>query len=206
MLTHHSLHLVLPTVTPEGEAYDLEYFVGMHIRPLASRLKLLWFSRYGTPENREIKFRFSVEDYKTVLSGIESIQNLFKHGMDGCGDYDYIADLGGSRFIASDREKVDQADRALLVYQFLTAAARLFIDCLVPVGSGWRQEEEKTSGYNRQTPLETFHHLFCNMTDVPTWAAVLRKHGKDQVVSDLASRQLAKNPSITMVQLIRIQH
>lgn len=188
----------------------MESFVGTHVRVLAPKLQLFWFSRYGSPGSREIKFRFAIEDYETVRSEIEVIEKAFAHGSEGCGIYDYVSDLGGGRFVAPDRKSAHQTQRALLVYEFLTAGARLFIDCLVQDGSGWKHEEEKVSFYNRITPLETFHHLFCNMTDVPTWASVLHyvhQDGRYMVVSDLESREIIKaDPSIVLVGLHRIRH
>lgn len=206
-LTHRSLHLKLPAIPPYAGVYDLESFVGEQVKPIVDRLQLFWFSRYGISGNREIKFRFSVEDYDGVKDKIEAIEKAFEHGADGCGNYDYVADLGNDRFIAPDRKVSHQADRSLLVYQFLTAGARMFVDCLVQDGPGWKHEEETTSFYNRITPLETIHHLFCNMTNVPTWAAVLLKDGKYEVVSDLDGRTRMKaDPNTALVGLPRITH
>jgi len=197
-MTHHSLHLLLPDEPPFTDDYFLESFVGRHVRPLANKLRLFWFSRYGAPRKGEVKFRFSVDDYESIRSEIEALTALFKPGEDGCGPYNYVVDLAGDRFIASERKSTHQAQRGMLAYEFLTASAKLFIDCLVENGVGWKHEEETATGYNRKTPLEQYHHLFCNMTGVPTWAAVLRKGEIQEVVSDFQSRSI-KDPSIEII-------
>lgn len=209
-MIHRSLHLLLPPNPPYNGPYDLESFAGNRVAPLVSRLKFFWFTRYGVPGNREIKFRFSAEDYETVRQDIEDIEQAFQHGHDGCGAYDFVADLGGARFISPNQPPAHAADRALLVYQFLTAGSKLLLDCLVPDGGGWKHEVEKASGYNRITSLETFHHLYCNMTGVPTWAALLQyphQGGVYRVVSDLESRVLMQaDAQIVLCGLHRIEH
>jgi hypothetical protein len=214
MMTHHSMHLKLPSTAPYDGPNDLASFVGNHVRPLANKLNLFWFSKYGAPGAREIKFRFSTDDYDAIRKDVEGVEAAFPHGSDGCGAYNYENDLGGDRFIAPGRATIGKASRALLVYQFLTAGARLFVDCLEPDGIGWKPEAETASNYNRETPLETFHHLFCNMTSVPTWAAVLQLPGRApnelgplMVVSDLQARTIvASDPKITLTSLPRIDH
>jgi len=213
-MVHHSTHLKLPAAAPYDGDHDLASFVGNYVRPLAPELSLFWFSKYGAAGAREIKFRFSVHDYEKVRLEVERIEVAFPHGADGCGGYNFESDLGNDRFLAPARRATDQGSRALLAYEFLTAGARLYIDCLEQQGSGWRPEEEKTSGYNRETSLEQFHHLFCNMTTVPTWAAVLQLPswnpnalGPLKVVSDLQARALTKPPSpIVQVSLSKIEH
>ena len=214
MTTHHSMHLKLPSNAPFDGPNYLTSFVGIHVRPLASKLRLFWFTKYGRPGAGEVKFRFSTDDYEGIRKDIEAIEGMFQHGDDGCGDYNYVGDLGGERFLAPGRRATDQAARALLIYEFLTASARLFVDCIEPDGAGWKAEEEITSNYNRETPMETFHHLFCNMTTVPTWAAVIQLPGQQpnslgplMVVSDLESRGIMKADSrVALVNLPRIVH
>ena len=100
-----------------------------------------------------------------------------------------------------------QADRAVVAYEFLTAAARLFIDHLVSDGAGgWKHETETKTLFNRITPLEQFHHLFCNMTRVPTFAAIIESNGQQQVISDINHRPLATDPAARLIQMKRIFH
>jgi hypothetical protein len=87
--------------------------------------------------------------------------------------------------------------RANLVYAFLTASAKLFPASIVREPDGhWRHENETQSHYNNQTSLESVHHLFCNMTCVPTYAVLFSPPGAPQVViSELHARDIIRaNP------------
>ncbi len=206
--TSRLLHLKFPAGAPYSDDNDLASFVGIHVRPLVPFLDLFWFTRYGVTGSREVKFRFTTTQYSKIRARVEALE-AWQRGQDGCVNYNFVGDLGGNRFTPRNRP-AHAAERAFGVYQFLTAGARLFVDCLVPNGAGWMLEEEKASGYNRETPLETVHHLFCNMTTVPTWAALLQypnNNNQVELVSDLqASAIQAADPTVQRVIHARIQH
>jgi hypothetical protein len=206
--TSRLLHLRFPAGAPYADDNDLASFVGIHVRPLVPYLDLFWFTRYGATGSREVKFRFTTTQYSKIRARVEVLE-AWQHGQDGCANYNYVGDLGGNRFVPGNRA-AHAAERALGVYQFLSAGARLYVDSLVPNGVGWGLEAETASGYNRETPLETFHHLFCNMTTVPTWAALLHHPNNNNVVelvSDLtANAKQAADPTIVRVRHGRIHH
>lgn len=211
-LIHRSLHLTLPNTPLYSTEHALETFVGENVMAFQQHFHWFWFSRYGGIGAWEVKFRFSTNNFPGALEAhYNHLVDSFAHGADGCGDYDYVHDLGGQRFIGQDAANADQAIRAGIVYDLLTAGARLLLASLVQEPNGvWRHEHETQSHYNRDTSLETIHHLFCNMTGVPTWAAVLYYPHFDQkyrVVSDLESRQIiGQDQQIQLVGLHRIQH
>jgi hypothetical protein len=208
-LRHRLFHIQLGQAAQYAGSNDLASFVGAYVKPLVPHLTYFWFARYGQAGAREIKFKFSTGCYEKIRKDAEAIENSFVHGQDGCVDYDYEGDLGGSRFLPPGRPE-HKAERALGVYQFLTSAARLYVDCLVPDGLGWKLEEEITSGFNRETTMETFHHLFCNMTTVPTWATTLHYPNQGNqlgLMSDLDARPtLQHNPPNHPVTLVQINH
>ena len=210
-LIHKSLHLKLPNVPQYNSQFALETFAGEHIIPIAQHFRWFWFSRYGAVGSWEVRFRFATEDFPAVEAHYNHLADTFAHGADGCGDYDYVQDLGGQRFLGQDASNLDQKVRAGLVYDFLTASARLLLASLVHDHNGtWRHEHETQSQLNRETSLESAHHLFCNMTGTPTWAAILlypHHNNAYRVVSDLESRQIMQHDQqVQLVGLPKIQH
>jgi len=189
----------------------LETFAGDYVMPIAQHFHWFWFSRYGGIGSWEVRFRFATKDFLAVEGHFNCLAAAFAHGADGCGDYDYVNDLGGKRFLGQDASNPNQTVRADLVYDFLTATARLFLASLVREQNGtWRHERETQSLLNRETSLESAHHLFCNMTGTATWVAVLfypHQANAYRVVSDLSSRQIMKNdPRVQLVDLPKIEH
>lgn len=87
-------------------------------------------------------------------------------------DYDKEKDLGGERFLSPDRDHdrhLSQFRRVQLVEDFLHVTSRLVLDCLIGPDEKGNFEFEKTKiGQNAQdSPFESLHHLFCNITQVP---------------------------------------
>jgi hypothetical protein len=80
--------------------------------------------------------------------------------------YDVVEDLGSRRFLGADARKTSPAQRAARVVEFLTAASKLAVDCLVgPDELGrFRFEAEGVEG---GSPFRVPLHLFWNMTLVP---------------------------------------
>jgi hypothetical protein len=91
--------------------------------------------------------------------------------------YDVSEDIGRgqeSRFLGEDAKHQSASRRGDIAFSFLHASACLMLDCLVgPDASGYfRLESETKSGFSRETSLEQYLHLFCNMTCVPTFIAI----------------------------------
>lgn len=173
-----SLDLIIPDTAPFDKHENwFESFVGRHIRPVvaSSTLKRFWFSRYGqVGAGKSIRFRFEFDDLSLVQSEIDQLLKIFPVGNSGYADYDYASDIGegeGSRFLGVNGRHQDKGLRGELAFDFLHASARLFLDCLAgPDSAGYfKKEPETSSGFSVETSLEQFHHLFCNMTAVPTF-------------------------------------
>lgn len=210
-LVHKSLHLKLPNTPPYNTVSALETFAGEHVMPFASHFHWFWFSRYGSVGSWEIRFRFATENFPAVEAHYNHLVASFAHGEEGCGEYNYVTDLGGQRFLGDDASNADKTLRAGLVYDFLTASARLLLASLVRNPDGiWKHEREALSRRNRESPLESAHHHFCNMTGTPTWAAILfypHQGNAYRIFSDFESRQIMQNdPQVQLVDLPRIHH
>ena len=133
-LVHRSLHLKLPAAAPFDTNDALLSFAGQHILPYSQHFRLFWFSKYGGIGAWEVRFRFSTDNFPAVEAHYNHLTSSFAHGVDGCGDY--VEDSGGQRFLGEDAPNQDNAKRAGLVYDLLTAAARLTLASLVDAHNG----------------------------------------------------------------------
>lgn len=90
-------------------------------------------------------------------------------------DYPWVDDLGGDRFVGGARSPARRESRASLMAHYLEALSRLVLDCVVGPSDFGRFAFEAND--NDQNPhgssFESMHHLFCNMTEVPTFVLVL---------------------------------
>jgi hypothetical protein len=189
-----SLSLVVPDQVPYDRAESwFESFVGNQLLPIIERgvLRRNWFTRYGSVGGgKHILFRYEADDLASVAAEIKALEARFPAGPEGHTDYDVAGDIGqgeGSRFLGSNNRQQDRSRRGDVAFDFLHASASLFLDCLSgPDNQGyWQLERETTSGFSVETSLEQFHHLFCNMTAVPTFV-VVASHPEvigDQVLS-----------------------
>jgi len=57
-------------------------------------------------------------------------------------------------------------------------------------GYFYREINNKTSNNPKNDSLESVHHLFCNLTQVPLHVYVVEKDGKQTIVSDLHRKLL----------------
>jgi hypothetical protein len=57
------------------------------------------------------------------------------------------------------------------------------LDCLVgPDANGYfALESETVSGFSKESSMEQFHHLFCNMTRCPTYVAIAQEPGAQAI-------------------------
>lgn len=183
-----SLDLIVPD-TPPFDRFEswFESFVGTHLLPVVQTapLKRFWFSRYGGIGQRKwVLFRFECDDLSLVEPHINKLMSTFTLGATGYSDYDYASDIGegeGSRFLGQNGRHRNKVRRGDLTFEFLHAAAKLFLDGLAgPDPAGYfEREPETTSGFSHETSLEQFLHLFCNMTGVPSFVveATHPQHG-----------------------------
>jgi hypothetical protein len=178
-----SLHLIVPDIKPYDRPDSwFETCVACNIKPIldTGKIRRFWFSRYGAIGNKSIRFRFDCDDLKSIEPSVEELAKKFRLGSEGYGDYDWAADLGkgeNSRFLGDAHS--DAVRRGDVVFNFLFATSRLFLDCLTgPDQDGYfHMETEKKSGFSLETSMEQFHHLFCNVTGVPCFAAVAQHPG-----------------------------
>jgi hypothetical protein len=212
-LFHKTWKIVIPDTAPYDGLGFLDTFAGEFILPIEPKLRRFWCSRYQVQADKHILFRFETENYDDVRPSIEAIQKKF--GPDAFKEepYDYVGDLGHGereRFMGSDARDKDPKKRADLVYDFLTASARLYLGCLAKDADGhWRLEKDAHSGMNRDTPMQAFHHLFCNMTNVPTYVVLFAAPGAGGITvvveGDMYAGEIAKAHPDWMRQVARVR-
>lgn len=204
---------------PDDPPYDrqenwYESFVGRDLAPVidSGRFRRYWFTRYGAiGQRKHILFRFDANDLEAAEESLSPLRAKFRLGPGGYTDYDIAGDIGRgekSRFLGNNGRHQDAARRGDIAFDFLHASARLFIDCLTgPDDEGyWCLEPEKTSGFSVATSLEQFHHLFCNLSNVPTWIVICAHPGLPghHVMSFEEFKVAANNDkSWNLIQLVR---
>ena len=174
-----SLHLVLPKDKRFSGDNWFENFVGNFVLPILDTGKLhqYWFSRYEDNGTRHVRFRFTIDNYKSVQPLVKQL--IKKYNLIDLKDeekYNLVHDLGSQRFRANKKQK---NNRAQLIFNYLYSIAVLYVDCLREDKKG-NFHLEKNKNYNNPhgSIFESLHHLFCNMTDVKTYVIKCRIGGK----------------------------
>ena len=177
----YSVEFSIPDTRPfDNQNNWFQSFVGAIILPVTgqNRLGRFWFTRYGgVGKGKTALFRFETEVIGVVFAQIEILIKPFGITVVRPIDYDVGGDIGrgeNSRFMGTNAKHNDHARRGDLALTFLHASACLMLDCLVgPNPDGYFDlESETVSGFSIESSLEQFHHLFCNMTCVPTYVVV----------------------------------
>lgn len=180
-MTVKSLSLTIPDNPPYDRAESwFESFAGNDLLPIIESCPFnrFWFTRYGAVgSGKHILFRFEIDDLSSVEAHVNALMKKFPLGPLEYTEYDYGGDIGRgerSRFLGNNTRHQDQNLRGSIAFDFLHATARLFLDCLTgPDQQGYYQlEPETTSKFSVVTSMEQFHHLFCNLTGVPTFVAI----------------------------------
>ena len=188
-----TLELLIPDTPPYDEVETwFETFVGTHIGPIVPLLKRFWFSRYGGIGSKKwIKFRFEYDDLSLIQPDVDKLMQIFCLYDQGYQDWDYAGDIGegqGSRFLGDNGRHQDKRRRGEIAFDFVHSSARLFLDGLrgPDINGRFQREPETASGFNHETTLEQYLHLFCNITGAPSFVveATHPQHG-NMILSDI---------------------
>lgn len=212
MMQHFSLSCSPPTAPPfdrpvpqPGNWYDS--FLGNIVLPLSETGKLdrFWFSQYGAfGKGHHAKFRFSTEHSDEVHAILNplivkfSIQLLQEHGETYPHQFDIIGDLVSpqeKRHFGDNARNTSRLERGECLYTFLHAASALTLHCLSHSDSESRwYREVNPDRVNTQfgDTTEAIHHLFCNLSSVPTAVCVVPMAGQIGPPYQLASPLYAK--------------
>jgi hypothetical protein len=174
-----------------------ETLIGRVVQPATAefdQLEWFWFSRYvqdahgssgdcnladipaGFVNNgtyRSVRFRYSVpnQSLEPFEQRIEELVNAADCFISDCRNYGPLDDLASKRFVGDEYTMQRRTQRVALMTAFLCATSRLFLDTLTGPDQDGRFAQEANDDIlqnpNRNT-FESIHHLFCNMTNVPT--------------------------------------
>jgi hypothetical protein len=197
--------IFVPWETPFDGSTWAETLLGRVIRPLVDvheGPKWFWFLRYVShyPESlncdigqipaerfypqgvhRSIQFRFEIEDNQRERFERRGDELIAQAGCALSPWDDYGADeLCSTRFLGPGRNG-DRLLRRSLMTEYLFSVARLVLHGLKgPDPYGRYSPEQNTDKQNPHgSSYESMHHMFCNMTGVPTTVLVLSNGVQD---------------------------
>jgi len=189
-MIHKSLHLLLPNSKPFDKENWFESFVGNFVVPIIATGKVhqYWFSRYGRNGQREIRFRFALDDYDEIKPLVEEL--IVKYSLCNLKDednYNVIDNLGTKRFLGNNQRQSNRAERAQLVFDYLHSISRLFVDCLSHSDENKYFYQEKNTDLNNPhgSVFESLHHLLCNITDATTVVVEVEMDNEQMFLSEL---------------------
>jgi hypothetical protein len=211
-MTCYSIEFSVPDVCPfDVQAKWFQSFVGSVLLPVidSGMLERFWFTRYGgVGKGKSALFRFETDHLQEVTNHLELLAAGHRLTASSPAVYDVAGDIGhgeGSRFLGTNAKHSDPARRGELALAFLHASACLMLDCLVgPDGEGYfALESEMESGFSKESSLEQFHHLFCNMTCCPTYVAIAKPPNTNDLlpVTYEEYKGLLKEPGWTLGNL-----
>jgi hypothetical protein len=138
----------------------------------------------GVAHHRSMRLRFDIHDPAQCSAFEQRANELIVAGgyrITDFREYDYVADTGSHRFLGVDnRQPGRSAQRAGLAVAFYCAISRLVVDAIVgPDDHGrFRMETNDDLMQNpRRSTFQSFLHLFCNITSVPTDVYVFHNVG-----------------------------
>jgi hypothetical protein len=183
-------YLELSNTVPFDQDNWFETFVGTFVLPLLAtgRIARFWFTRYSDGTNKQAKVRYEVDDYDTLRPHVASLVTQLAIRIINDGEFDIVGDLSGIRFLGDNQRQTDYRARGDLIFDFLDASSRLFVDCLshADADGRWTLETNKERANNPEgSSFQTFHHLFCNLTNVPLRVVVAAVDGKLIIESPL---------------------
>ncbi len=197
-LSIRQTRIFVPPEPPFEDERWVEGLLGRVIAPLVQGEpcpEWFWFSRYVQPPDgndlgdcdisqipeafafegntsRSLRLRYAVsaadrEVFERKAQGLIAASGC---KISDCREYLWIADLGGPRFLGEDRRAARCRTRADLMAKSLWALCQLMLDSLQGPNEDGRYRLE--TGDPKHNPhgssFESIHHLFCNITDVPT--------------------------------------
>ena len=137
----------------------------------------------GAEIHRSMRFRYAIADEQQESFEQRALQLIMEHSyrISDFRSYDFVGDTGNSRFLGNENRLPGRAQqRALLVTQLYMAISQLVIDALVGPDKDGRYRAETNDDAVQNPAGSTFqslHHLFCNITNVPTDVHVFQKEG-----------------------------
>lgn len=165
-----SIHVNVPNIAPYDRADWFESLVGNFFKPIIATglLQSYWFTRYEDPL-KHARFRIKTADYAVLKPSVDDLINNLR--LTDRADEENYADneFTSARWCGTRNPPVDSATRQRLTWNFLSAAAALYVDTFSHADAQgyWVREDNQDKAQNIDgDTIESVHHLFCNMTAV----------------------------------------
>ena len=157
-----------------GHPYDRQdwqwQMIGHLLQPFVAKFHpaRFWFSCYVAPAiPKHLYIRYETdkiaEDKELPLPPKEHYE------------FDIVGNLSGQRFLGDNKQHNDKSKRGNLIFDFLHQGSLLTLAQLSHLENGyWCIEKNQDVGNNHYgSSLESPHHLFCNLSGVPTAVVVI---------------------------------
>ncbi len=132
------------------------------------------FPQTSIAGHRSLRFRFQLDDEvkDQFEQRLRELLATFDYAISDVRSYDEVADTGSERFLGAENALSNRAPvRARLVTQIYHTTSQLLLDTLVGPDADGRYRVENNELRN-QNPngctFESVHHVFCNISSVPT--------------------------------------
>lgn len=170
MIILKSIHLSIPDFKPFDRNDWFEAFVGNVVIDILKTglIDSYWFSRYQDPK-KHIRLRIKTKDYAVVKPHIDAL--ISKFGLIDIADEETYGgeEFRRRRFLGENTRNIDPFDRQQLIWDFLYASSRIYVDTFSHSDADgyWYREENHDRDNNIDgDTMESLHHLFCNLTAV----------------------------------------
>ena len=184
-----SLHYKIPAQAPFDQGNWFETFVGSFVVPLVAtgHVQSYWFSRYEDGQHgKHARFRIRTENPAAIETKEKELATHLKlHDLADEPNYEGSEIRNVGRFLGTNQRQTDRDARYELIWDFLHASSKLFVDCLShqDAEERWSLESNPDAGNCADgNTVESFHHLFCNLTgleplvyetNVPGWPRLM---------------------------------
>jgi hypothetical protein len=118
-----------------------------------------------------IRFRYCIEDttvndFEVLLRAIVAQEGC---AISDCRNYDLISDVGSGRHIGGAITHERQEKRAQLAVELYHSTSKLVLDAIEgpDVNGSFQMEINNDPQAELNSSFHVFHHLFCNITEVP---------------------------------------
>jgi len=169
-MTLKSIHLEIPNIKPFDRENWFESFIGNFVMPVldTNLIDSYWFSRYQDPK-KHARFRIKTKDYSLIKQKIDDLITYFR--LTNLADEETYdgGEFRVERFIGVNNRGIDPINRQELIWNFLHASSRLYIDTFSHSDADgyWYRESNNDRNNNIDgDTMESIHHLFCNLTAV----------------------------------------
>jgi hypothetical protein len=129
-----SLHYKIPAGKPFDKANWFETFVGSFVVPLVAtgHIQSYWFSRYEDGQHgKHARFRIRTENPAAIEAKEKELAGDLKlHDLADEPNYDGGEIRNEVRFLGTNQRQADRDARYELIWDFLHASSKLFVDCL----------------------------------------------------------------------------